>query len=116
MGKGKKAIADAKDDIAPSAALVKTGTHPKKQKTANTEAAQAPAAAAAAATAAPEGKPSSKKRAAKDEIDAIFATAKGKPAESKPAEQLTPELQELAAEVGAARQAAQVSLITLSLI
>ena len=105
MGKGKKhattepQLDNSKEDKAAP-------KHDKKQAKAQAAGAAAAAPPVQPEAAAADTKPSKKR--AKDEIDAIFSTAK-KSGEAKPQEeQLAPELQQLAQEVGAARQAAQV--------
>jgi hypothetical protein len=108
MGKAKKPAVEAHSEHQPHEDS-KKGAKQNKDKA--PEAAAATPAATATGPAAGQQQPSSKKRAAKDEIDAIFA-AKKKPASAepnKPADETNPELQQLAAEVVAARQAAQVS-------
>jgi hypothetical protein len=118
MGKKKAAAADGAaatvqskhegdSSNKPAAA---TAAAPPKAKKAPSQAAAA--AASEPGTAAQQPSSSGKKRAAKDEIDAIFSASKKKQqpeaAAAAAGEQLAPELQQLAAEVGAARQAAQV--------
>lgn len=109
MGKSKKATADAGKNLETKQKEGSAATQPPAKAKKASKASEAAAAAAAVTNAAAADSLPSKKRAAKDEIDAIFASSKkAAAAEPKVEEQLNPELQQLAAEVGAARQAAQV--------